>query len=524
MAVDFSFGQVEAVCVAMQDIAPDKRTAFTSRLKHLMKSGIIDEDRPRGEFRPGRGKAAKFSFSQLMKMVIGVELVQAGIPPALAAKLVSGNWNSLRVGVHFALYNEVEKRERGDPREETHWILSPETLRELSNIGESRFDHYEAFATVYRSDDLLAHFARHEGGMVTGHYRRQLVLNGTAIARAAAFLIANELTIASIQELQADIYAEIDADQKALDRAVEELALRGEISKDSADKLSKMIPVFRDFDKHWETKVLATIDKLTERQKEIIAGAEEGADIEIRQDDLLALRKFDLIGLCQGDLVVTDLGQEVATELRRRDGHPDPESPRLKERIERAAELVEKLSERGTEEKPAMIPVELAVLANAGFNLQEWLKNLAANAMAPRPSWDDSPVSFEQAIIEAGLDGQEGRTWRWTVGDEVATLLLPDGERLLVNGGLDGSSDHPDAEIKSRAKTLIDLRTRKTDYVIVFTDRDFMDQALVRDATLVDWAFERRVLLATPSGLREILATVATIWARAEGEIHVDSH
>ena len=62
-----------------------------------------------------------------------------------------------------------------------------------------------------------------------GHYRRQLVLNGTAITRAAAFVIDGELRIASIQELKDDIFAELRRDEEALNEAVKELDL-GQIS------------------------------------------------------------------------------------------------------------------------------------------------------------------------------------------------------------------------------------------------------------------------------------------------------
>jgi hypothetical protein len=348
MAVDFSFGQMEAVCAAMQDISPDKRTAFTSRLKHLMKSGIFDEERRNGEFRPGRGKAAKFSFTQVMKMVVGVELLQAGTPPALVARLIQGNWMSLRVGVHFALYNEVEKRKAGDPREETYWIFSPEALRELSSAGESRYDHYEAFETVYREADLLAHFTKHEVAGVTGHYRRQVVLNGTAITRAAAFLITGELRAARMEELQTDIYAEIERDQRLLDEAVKEMAI-GEISDDTTKKLSKMLPIFAAFDERWETRVLSRIERLSDSQKAILM-AEEGNEVEIQHEDMIALRKYDLIGLVQGELVVTDLGQEVAGELRRRAGIEAPKSDRFRRQIERGSEMARRIKETAPDE------------------------------------------------------------------------------------------------------------------------------------------------------------------------------
>jgi len=344
MAVDFSFGQIEAVCAAMSDISSDKRIAFTSRIKHLMKAGIIDEER-RSVDRPGRGKAAKFTFSQLMKVVIGVELLQAGTPPALAAKLVQGNWMQLRVGIHFALYGETEKRAPGDPREETYWIMAPEALRDLSAVGEDWFDHYEAFESIYTREELLRHFETHRVGGMRGHYRRQLILNGTAITKAAAFLISGEFHIASILELQAAIFDEIDADQKALDEAVKELST-GEMSDGTTKKLSKMLPIFDAFDQQWETRVLSRLEKLTPAQAEIMA-SEFGSEVEISHDNLIALRKWDLIGVHHGELVITDLGQEVAAELRRRAGSNEPISPRMKRQLERGAEVARRMKEIG---------------------------------------------------------------------------------------------------------------------------------------------------------------------------------
>lgn len=89
---------------------------------------------------------------------------------------------------------------------------------------------------------------------------------------------------------------------------------------------------------------------------------------------------------------------------------------------------------------------------------------------------------------------------------------------------VDATTDNPDASIKAHAERLIAVRPRKTSYVVIFADHDFMDKALNRNAALVDWAFERRVLLAAPANLREILATVAAVWNRAEGVIHVDGN
>ena len=51
------------------------------------------------------------------------------------------------------------------------------------------------------------------------------------------------------------------------------------------------------------------------------------------------------------------------------------------------------------------------------------------------------------------------------------------------------------------------------DYVIMYIPGEqFLAAALEQDSTLWDWAFERRVLLATPTNLVAIAKTVASIW------------
>jgi len=343
MAVDFSFGQVQAICAAMQDIDPGKLPAFTSRLKHLMQAMTKAREAETRAKGPGRGRAAKFSFSQLMKVVIAVELIQAGTPPALAAKLIEGNWLQLRVGVYFGLYNEVEKRAAGEPREETYWVLMPEALRDLTNSGESDWDHYEAFESIYRTEDLATHLASHSSSGFRGHYRRQVILNGTVITRAAAFIISFEMNIATIEELRGDLYREIKDDEARLEETLKKLDLKPELEAVRASKLNH--PYFRDFDERMKARVLEVAPKLSEAQALILTT--EGSQVEISQDDLLALRKFDLIAVQQGEIVISELGSYVADELRRKAKVADHLSAKATRKLDLSIENIGRMQKRG---------------------------------------------------------------------------------------------------------------------------------------------------------------------------------
>ena len=71
------------------------------------------------------------------------------------------------------------------------------------------------------------------------------------------------------------------------------------------------------------------------------------------------------------------------------------------------------------------------------------------------------------------------------------------------------------------------------DYVIMFVPGEhFLSAALEHDPTLWDFAFEKRVLLATPTNLIAIARTVAAVWrqeklaneARKIGELGKEMH
>lgn len=83
--MQFKFDQVERALAAVYEIADDRRTAFSSRLKHLQRLGF-----PAGT-NPGRGRVASYDPGQAFLLALALELAQLGHPPERSARLIVAN-------------------------------------------------------------------------------------------------------------------------------------------------------------------------------------------------------------------------------------------------------------------------------------------------------------------------------------------------------------------------------------------------------------------------------------------------
>jgi hypothetical protein len=313
MAVDFSFGQVEAVLVQLNAIASEKRPAFTARLKHLLKQGV-----PRGA-RSGRGKASAYNFGQLMQMVVAVELVQSGAPPALAAQIVLGNWTEMRMTIWLSTHNQVELASFAPPVKESHWywVLTPEVLRDLSEAGMGKFDHFEAIETVPHSQ-IAEHVARQEQIGVMGLARRKLILDATSITRAAVLIIAYQMCVATPEELRADIFDEMQRDQSVLDEAAAEISHHGALSTKTTAELSGLISHILDVGRT-DADAIDFAKALTLRQKGIIVDAWSGMEVPMDPSHYEMLVNKGLIQSRNGELSFTEFGGMIARLLQAQD-------------------------------------------------------------------------------------------------------------------------------------------------------------------------------------------------------------
>lgn len=206
----FTFGQVEALLAEANDIAPDKRQAFSARLKHLQRQGL------RGEgAQPGRGRAATQTFGEVMQLALAVELLKAGLPPQRAAQLVRLNWGSIRYSVFLSMLTRHDADQivvRGSDESistEWLWLVRADALAELTTAGDNEYDAYEAIEAVdlkglSRLLDVYSH-----GGDPQG--RRTLLIHGTALTRSVLHQAAHRFHFATIDEMRDDISHEVRA-------------------------------------------------------------------------------------------------------------------------------------------------------------------------------------------------------------------------------------------------------------------------------------------------------------------------
>lgn len=235
--VQFSFGQVEAVCADLNRIASDKRVAFVGRLKQLQKQGLTDKGS-----RPGRGKAGSYSFADLMRFVIGVELIQAGMMPQRAARTVNGSWSLLRTSIFLCSFAVEDTIGHSEGPVRHLWMLDVEALQPLTHRGVGEWDDQERINAVpieEAAKELERGFSSDPDN--AGEAWRTLVLNGHNLTQRVMKIIAFHFGWFTRKELRDDIRAEVEAHNEELRKFGETLAQMGDLPPEQREEASRRL-------------------------------------------------------------------------------------------------------------------------------------------------------------------------------------------------------------------------------------------------------------------------------------------
>lgn len=129
MAIELTYGEVEATLADLNRIADEKRIAFKARLKHFQRLGF-----PEGA-NTGTGKRVVYTIPMLFKLVLAVELTQVGMPPKLISEVIERNWPFLAESLIENLERIVSENEE---MASFHWAVKADALIELKRKPESQ--------------------------------------------------------------------------------------------------------------------------------------------------------------------------------------------------------------------------------------------------------------------------------------------------------------------------------------------------------------------------------------------------
>ncbi|MCJ8190060.1 DNA recombination protein RmuC [Sphingomicrobium aestuariivivum] len=213
----------------------------------------------------------------------------------------------------------------------------------------------------------------------------------------------------------------------------------------------------------------------------------------------------------------------------------------LKELLAKQQEKIEKVESDRLSAYSGLKAVVEEVKQGQGL-VRDEARNLV-NALRAQPKargrWGEKTLEnvLEQAGLsqhidfktEVSVEGEDGKL------RPDAVVNLPGGRQLIIdakcslNSYLDAADEVDDDKRQAHlAQHLASLKNHaqqlgskaywsqfedSADYVIMFVPGEhFLTAALEQDNSLWDWAFERKVLLATPTNLVAIARTVASVW------------
>lgn len=150
MPSPLSANDVDRVLMHMGMIAPEAAVAFRARFKHLQRLGI-----PLGS-NMGKGRRVPHGLDTLFQLVISLELLQVGLPPAMVARTIEWNWSVIREALVWISAPAQKVREQ-----RTRWadgnlflLQSPTALEALMDIQQPEAERGYDDVRVVHADAL----------------------------------------------------------------------------------------------------------------------------------------------------------------------------------------------------------------------------------------------------------------------------------------------------------------------------------------------------------------------------------
>lgn len=144
-----TYAQAEIVLAFVNGISPKRASAFRARLKQWQKAGF-----PEG-INVGKGARAAYGAKQLFQLAFVLKLLQVGLTPERAQRVVLSGWPAIQDGILEAavcLSNCADHR---------HYFLVQ--LDALSDLKEDEADHDHIFVEQFTGDHIAEAFGEPDG-------------------------------------------------------------------------------------------------------------------------------------------------------------------------------------------------------------------------------------------------------------------------------------------------------------------------------------------------------------------------
>lgn len=95
--MDLGYKQIEELLAALHGVEDEFRIALKGRIKHFQRNGWP------GDTNTGPGKRAVYDFSKVLKLCLAFEMLQVGMTPDRAIKILSRNWDYICTASSLAI-------------------------------------------------------------------------------------------------------------------------------------------------------------------------------------------------------------------------------------------------------------------------------------------------------------------------------------------------------------------------------------------------------------------------------------